>query len=401
MKLYYFDVPGKAEPIRLLLTHAGIKFEDIRFTMETWPAHKDKFELKQVPVLEDNGKMYCQANAILEYLGKKHGYLPKNNPGKLYKIMKVIGMTEDLYMMIYPIMYSYVGITEEAKEERKTKLLKDLGPKVIKSLEKMLAEKKCKEFIIGRRYTIADFFLLGAYRTLKANPDWNKAFFDKFVRHAPMLYAYLEKRMKDFNGYYKLCKHKLYYFEGAGRAEMIRMLLKYLKIEFEDIRYKKEEWPAVKATGKFELGQLPALECETCGSIAYQSEAIMQKLGEMYGLLPKCSEEFYNVLWWCNTAKDVMENCWKTFMPVPEEKKKEMINNLVEKLSVNFFSAMETRLKANGGENLVGKETTIAEFYLIGMYRACLLNDAFKDVKAVMEKYPTLKEFIEKKNKEY
>jgi glutathione S-transferase len=58
---------------RLLLNHAGVKFEDIRFTMESWPELKDKFELKQVPVLEDNGKMYCQMNAILEYLGKKYG----------------------------------------------------------------------------------------------------------------------------------------------------------------------------------------------------------------------------------------------------------------------------------------------------------------------------------------
>lgn len=47
---------------------------------------------------------------------------------------------------------------------------------------------------------------------------------------------------------------KLYYFDGQGRAECIRMLLNHVKQEFEDIRLTSEEFGKLKAEGKFEFG---------------------------------------------------------------------------------------------------------------------------------------------------
>ena len=47
---------------------------------------------------------------------------------------------------------------------------------------------------------------------------------------------------------------KLYYFDVYGRAEAIRMLLNHAKVEFEDVRFQKEEWPKMKAELDLEFG---------------------------------------------------------------------------------------------------------------------------------------------------
>ena len=53
---------------------------------------------------------------------------------------------------------------------------------------------------------------------------------------------------------------KLHYFNLRARAEPIRAALTVAGIPFEDVRYTFEEWGAVKASGKFPLGQVPTLE---------------------------------------------------------------------------------------------------------------------------------------------
>ena len=39
-KLLYFNITGLGESIRFLLSHCGIKFEDVRLTFDDWPKHK-------------------------------------------------------------------------------------------------------------------------------------------------------------------------------------------------------------------------------------------------------------------------------------------------------------------------------------------------------------------------
>lgn len=45
--------------------------------------------------------------------------------------------------------------------------------------------------------------------------------------------------------------YKLYYFNGRGRAELARLIFAVSGVDYEDIRFSKEDWPKHKAGNSF------------------------------------------------------------------------------------------------------------------------------------------------------
>lgn len=78
--LTYFDFAGgRGEDCRLALHLAGVDFVDDRIDPKTWPERKAKTPFGALPILDVAGKgTLAQSNAILVYLGRKHGLLPKD-----------------------------------------------------------------------------------------------------------------------------------------------------------------------------------------------------------------------------------------------------------------------------------------------------------------------------------
>jgi len=87
--LGYWNLRGYAQPIRLMLAHAGVEYEDKRYNIKgeapnldrsEWLA--DKFNLgldfPNCPYYIDGDVKLSQTFAILKYLGRKHGMAPKN-----------------------------------------------------------------------------------------------------------------------------------------------------------------------------------------------------------------------------------------------------------------------------------------------------------------------------------
>jgi len=402
MKLYYFDAAGRAESIRLLLTHAGQQFEDVRIARDQWPKMKDQFELKQLPCLEIDGKKLTQSYAILEYLGAKFGYLPKNY-AKLYNVLFIMNTCEDLMMKTYMATMPMSPLDEKAKKEALEKLKNVEGPLALGAIEKKLKENCCQEFLVGKKYTLADFYILGLYRGFDTTEEWKKQFGECIPKKFPLLWEYVQRRIKDFNLYLKKCKTIVHYFDMPGRGEMIRVLLKHIGNPFEDHRIKFEEWPALKASGKFELQQLPVIECDPCGINLCQTDAIMHRIGVRYGLLPvNKPEKLYKVVWFCNTMKDIMEGCTKFFLPIAEDKKKEQRKDFFEKTAPILLGAVQDRLKLNKCKHhLVGSKPTIADFYFIGVWKGFVTSPMFPEFKELIPKFPLLNEYMACKEKKY
>ena len=69
-KLIYFDIPGgRGEPLRMAMHAAGIDYTDERWTFPEFGEKRSELRFRAVPVLEIDGKVVTQSNAIGRYLG--------------------------------------------------------------------------------------------------------------------------------------------------------------------------------------------------------------------------------------------------------------------------------------------------------------------------------------------
>ena len=212
-KLHYFSHYGRAEPIRMLLAHAKIPYDDCRiFDRAEWPGMKPKFEFGQIPVLEvthpdGKVKLYAQTLSILRYLSIRYGYYPADNAEVAWTIDSSLDS-------VYDLINTLVLIMKETDPERKAKMTKDFYsgpyPTTMKALSKRLTENSTK-FLADDKITTADF-LFGHFifsliyndlREIPAGEDYIKLIFEE---HEPLIkYAanfkaefaeYLETRPK-------------------------------------------------------------------------------------------------------------------------------------------------------------------------------------------------------------
>jgi len=201
LKLIYFPIEGRGEPIRLLLRHAKVDFQDIRLTQQEFFGNYIKeTNAKQLPELKMGCKKYNQTAAIMKMLGSKYGYLPlpfsKEAPMQRVLIEKVMGSINDLWTNIGD--YKFVLPTPEAKQKSKDTFTKEKMPTYFGVYEEMLKNNSSKEFIVGNSYTVADFYMVGFARGNIFKPFAEVPEITTVLEKYPLLKNYLEIRNKDF-----------------------------------------------------------------------------------------------------------------------------------------------------------------------------------------------------------
>jgi glutathione S-transferase len=100
LKLYYFNLAGKGEAIRLACAYGGVPLEDFRMHANEFHELKvsGKIPFGQVPALSvDDDIMLFQSAAIMRYVGKLAGLYPTNDDLYAAKIDMAVDSEIDLF----------------------------------------------------------------------------------------------------------------------------------------------------------------------------------------------------------------------------------------------------------------------------------------------------------------
>lgn len=201
---------------------------------------------------------------------------------------------------------------------------------------------------------------------------------------------------------------KLYYFGANGRAQMIRALLNWSKVDWEDIKLDYEGFAKLESEGTLVecFNQVPALEYK--GTFFSQSHAIEFYLGKKFKLLGADHEEEYEILSLIQTIEDLNTKLVTILRPSNDIEEKAQESNL--KSYINDFiptvlKVFEKKILKFNAANIsedkqikyyLGKKLTLADF-AFGTYFNNLINHPFREslLKPILLKYaPTLSNYV-------
>ena len=168
-RLIYFDVYGRGEAARILLTLGKIAFEDVRIAREDWPTYKTEhaaeLEFGQVPVLEHDGKVLNQSHSIVRYLGRVTGHYP-SDPYQAWRVDSFVDALADT-------MSNLAKINQETDTDKKIELFTTFAgetfPAALTRFEARLAANSNPNFLVGDSLTTADVTFLSVLNSVVLN----------------------------------------------------------------------------------------------------------------------------------------------------------------------------------------------------------------------------------------
>ncbi len=144
--LTYFNVRARGELARLVMSAAGIDFEDRRVEGEQWKALKDSTPFGQLPILEWDGETIAQSWTIARFVAKKGG-LAGDNDLEAARADMIVDHIQDLMQKVFPVMFAK---TPEDKKEKGEEFFGKLFPAFLDTSEKLLAARGGKHYTGGK-----------------------------------------------------------------------------------------------------------------------------------------------------------------------------------------------------------------------------------------------------------
>ena len=188
-------------------------------------------------------------------------------------------------------------------------------------------------------------------------------------------------------------EYKLIYFNGRGRAEVIRQLFILAGQKYEDKRYEQDEWKAVKEKLNAPFGQLPVLSID--GQLFGQSISIARYLAEKFGFAGKTDLEKLRADMVVHCAEDFAQALFKAQFESDEAKKATLVKKLLDEDVKNFLTNFENIAKQNKGGNgyFVGDSITWAD--LVFTHFVDFIAMIGLEVPTTLSAYPKLKSIYE------
>ena len=179
---------------------------------------------------------------------------------------------------------------------------------------------------------------------------------------------------------------KLTYFTSNGRVGLIRAMLAYKKVPFENIMYTKKEWPSVKA--HYEFKQLPQLEVN--GKKLTQTIAICLYLAKQLDLYPKDIYLQYHVDSLLACRDDITLLYRKVWGKEASEEEYEKYKETI----ILYAKRIEERYKELGyGKYYLGNDLSVADFFLGCMFKE--FCDLIKEEDVMLKNAPGIRKLVD------
>ncbi|OWA50112.1 putative Glutathione S-transferase 1 [Hypsibius exemplaris] len=177
--------------------------------------------------------------------------------------------------------------------------------------------------------------------------------------------------------------YKLTYLDIRGWGETARFIFAYKGIPYEDVRFSRDELPAMKATMPFRMAPILTVD----GKVYGQSGAFSRMLAKRYGLAGKDDEEQAHVDAIYDYGKDIWAATVKWWFE-PDPAKQKAMN--FDKTLDEFLEVLESHLTGyGGGQFFAPSGVTFADFFI-----ATILTIIDERIPGTLARHSAIKEHV-------